>query len=258
MAVMSSPHSILGLSPDASPDAVRAAFRAVAKSSHPDVTSDPSAQARFLEVQQAYREITRGAASADNERLPNSQSGNPRMARMTEIELPVSVWIAMRGGTVKGSCALGRASVRIPKGTRSGDRIVAKIGARDVAFVARLGDSDGFRPEGADVSMVLKVPAILARSGGQTRIDTPTGPLHVRLPQGTETGMRLKVDGHGLPGSNERPAGALYLDIEIMETVTDRAVAALDRILKAARRPRQTSPSPRRQASSGVGTPPGA
>lgn len=231
---MSSPHAILGIAPDARPDEVRAAFRAVAKVSHPDVTRDPAARERFEAAQTAYRAITRGAASAD---LP--RTGNPRMNRMTEIDLPVSVWTAVRGGTVRGVCALGKAAVRVPAGTRTGDRIATRIGGREVAFVARLSEADGFRAEGAgDLSMVLRVPQTLARTGGAAEVETPGGRLRVRLPKGTTDGARLRVEGHGLPARGDRPAGALYLDIEVLETVTDRAVAALERILAAAgRRP---------------------
>jgi curved DNA-binding protein len=52
------------------------------------------------------------------------------------------------------------------------------------------------------------------------------------------SGDRLMVAGRGLPARDKRPAGDLYLDVEIVETMTDRAVAALDKILFKARRPR--------------------
>ena len=99
---MSSPYAILGLEPNADPRAAKAAFHAVAKSCHPDVNSDPQARQRFEEAREAYRVITLGAASADIGRV-----GSPRAGRMTEIDLEVSVWIAARGGSVKGSCPLG-------------------------------------------------------------------------------------------------------------------------------------------------------
>lgn len=234
---MRSPHAILGVRPDARPDEVRAAFRAVARTSHPDVTDDPVAREHFIAAHGAYRAITRGAASAD---APLPSTGNPRMSRMTEIELPVSVWTAVRGGTVRGTCILGKAAVRVPPGTRTGDRIVTRIGGGEVAFVARLSEADGFRAEGAcDLSMALRVPQTLARNGGAAEVETPGGRLRIRLPRGTGDGARLKVEGHGLPGRDGRAAGALYLDIQVMETVTDRAVAALEKVLAAAGRPRR-------------------
>jgi curved DNA-binding protein len=241
-----SPHAVLGLAPGARPEEVRAAFRAVAKTSHPDVTGDPAARDRFVAAQAAYREITRGAASADapTDAL-SATTGNPRMNRMTEIELPVTVWTAVRGGTVRGTCILGKASVRVAPGTRTGDRIVARIGSTDVAFVVRLSEADGFRAEGAsDLSMPLRVPRTLARAGGAAEVETPGGRLRVRLPKGTEDGVRLKVEGHGLPPRGERPAGALYLDIQVIDTLTDRAVAALEGVLARAGRSRTADPAP--------------
>ena len=61
------------------------------------------------------------------------------------------------------------------------------------------------------------------------------------MPKESQDGDRLLVAGRGLPAANGRPAGDLYLDVEIIETMTDRAVATLDRILAKARRPRAGS-----------------
>ncbi len=130
---MSSPYAILGLHPDADPRAAKAAFHAVAKTCHPDVNADPRARQRFEDAREAYRVITAGAASADF--VPNV---SPRAGRMTEIDLAVSVWTAARGGAVKGSCPLGKASVRVPAGARTGDRIITRIGKTDVACVIRV------------------------------------------------------------------------------------------------------------------------
>jgi DnaJ-class molecular chaperone len=67
------------------------------------------------------------------------------------------------------------------------------------------------------------------------------GRLRLNVPKESQDGDRLLVAGRGLPPANGRPAGDLYLDVEIIETMTDRAVAALDKILAKARRPRARS-----------------
>jgi DnaJ-class molecular chaperone len=233
---MSSPYAILGLEPNADPRAARAAFHAVAKSCHPDVNSDPQARQRFEEAREAYRVITLGAASADIGRV-----GSPRAGRMTEIDLEVSVWIAARGGSVKGSCPLGKASVRVPAGARAGDRIIARIGKTDVACVIRIADTDGFEIDGGNIVTTLTLSSAQAKFGGGVEIETPGGRLRLNVPKESQDGDRLLVAGRGLPAANGRPAGDLYLDVEIIETMTDRAVATLDRILAKARRPRAGS-----------------
>ncbi len=49
------PHVILNVEPDASQEEVRTAFRQLAKTYHPDVSSDPDATVRFQEINDAYR-----------------------------------------------------------------------------------------------------------------------------------------------------------------------------------------------------------
>lgn len=230
---MSSPYATLGLHPDADVRAAKAAFHAVAKNCHPDVNADPHARQRFEDARDAYRAITAGAASADVVR-----TGSPRAGRMTEIDLSVSVWIAARGGAVKGSCPLGKASVRVPAGARTGDRIITRIGKTDVACVIRVDESDGFDTDGSHLITVLRISGSHAKTGGPAEIDTPIGRLRLTVPKNTQEGDRLMVASRGLPARDKRPAGDLYLDVEIVETMTDRAVAALDKVLTLARRPR--------------------
>lgn len=230
---MSSPYATLGLHPDADPRAAKAAFHAVAKTCHPDVNADPHARQRFEDAREAYRTITAGAASADIAR-----TGSPRAGRMTEIDLSVSVWTAARGGAVRGSCPLGKASVRVPAGARTGDHIITRIGKTDVACVVRVDESDGFDTDGSHLVTVLRISASHAKTGGPAEIETPVGRLRLSVPKNTQEGDRLMVAGRGLPAREKRPAGDLYLDIEVVETITDRAVAALDKILTLARRPR--------------------
>lgn len=65
---MGSPFEVLGLKPSADENEVRAAYRALAKKYHPDMYTDPQAQAeaqaRFIELNQAYSEALRLAPKA--------------------------------------------------------------------------------------------------------------------------------------------------------------------------------------------------
>ena len=127
----------------------------------------------------------------------------------------------------------------IDRGTAlSGDRIITRIGKSDVACVIRVDESDGFDTDGSHLVTILRISGSHAKTGGPAEIDTPIGRLRLSVPKNTQDGDRLMVAGRGLPSRDKRPAGDLYLDIEIVETMTDRAVAALDKILTKARRPR--------------------
>lgn len=56
-------YNILGLSIGASDDAIRAAYRALAKQWHPDVNKSPEAEDRLKEINQAYALLTKPQAT---------------------------------------------------------------------------------------------------------------------------------------------------------------------------------------------------
>jgi curved DNA-binding protein CbpA len=59
------PHAVLGVEPDATPDEIKAAWRALARQHHPDLTGDDPevaqrATRRMAEINAAYAALTRG------------------------------------------------------------------------------------------------------------------------------------------------------------------------------------------------------
>jgi curved DNA-binding protein CbpA len=62
-------YETLGVSPDASPEEIRAAYRAKVKETHPDVSDDPDAGERFQRVQRAKEVLTDDAERERYDRL---------------------------------------------------------------------------------------------------------------------------------------------------------------------------------------------
>jgi curved DNA-binding protein CbpA len=54
------PYKILGVEPNASPEAIRKAYRTLVKKYHPDKNPNQAAAAKFIEIQAAYEQITNG------------------------------------------------------------------------------------------------------------------------------------------------------------------------------------------------------
>lgn len=66
-------YSILGISVDATPEEIRAAYFDLAKKYHPDVTDDPKAHDRFVEIQEAYDVLSNSSRRAKYDAsLPSS------------------------------------------------------------------------------------------------------------------------------------------------------------------------------------------
>ena len=113
-------------------------------------------------------------------------------------------------------------NVKIPKGVREGQVIrLAGQGAPDAGGGAP-GDllleihfkpHPRFRVDGRDLHLNLPVAPWEAALGAVVSVDLPGGPVKVRIPEGAQSGRKLRVRGKGLPGE---PPGDLLLDIQVV------------------------------------------
>ena len=65
---MEDPYKILGVSPDASDEEVKKAYRQLAKKYHPDVNKEAGAEERFKKIQNAYDTIMNMRKNGGNAR----------------------------------------------------------------------------------------------------------------------------------------------------------------------------------------------
>jgi len=67
--------------------------------------------------------------------------------------------------------------------------------------------------EGKDLRMALSVDLRTAILGGTVDVRTPSGPVSLKIPAGTNTGAQLRLKGKGVQVA---PPGDLYVRIEIV------------------------------------------
>lgn len=72
---------LLGLEPDASKDAVKKAYRAMARKLHPDVNPAPDAHERFIEITEAYERIMRPHSQSANQTRKHTEEQMQEQAR---------------------------------------------------------------------------------------------------------------------------------------------------------------------------------
>jgi curved DNA-binding protein len=113
-------------------------------------------------------------------------------------------------------------NVRIPKGVHEGQiiRLAGQGGAGmaggqggDLYLEVRFKSHPRYRTEGRDVYAVLPVAPWEAALGASIKVPVPDGTVEVRIPEGSQTGRKLRLKGRGIPG---KPAGDLYLVLEVV------------------------------------------
>lgn len=97
-----------------------------------------------------------------------------------------------------------------PGGGRAGDLYVRFLVAEHRRFIRR----------GADLHMELPVGIVQAALGDTVSLETLDGPASLHVPEGTQTGEDLVLNGLGLPRTNAARRGDLHVHVRVV-TPTD-------------------------------------
>lgn len=204
-------YQILGVPKDVPADALKKAFRKLARKYHPDVSKEADAEARMREVNEAYAvlsdpekrvaydQLGRGHAPGQDFRPPPDWdagfefSGQPYGAHETA---DFSDFFAELFGRMGGHAQPGRGHTG--RGGRGEDHHAKVL----------LNIEDAFT--GATRQISLRVPK--ADAQGRVVLDTRT--LNVKIPQGVHAGQIIRLTGQGSPGMNGAAAGDLLLEVQ--------------------------------------------
>jgi curved DNA-binding protein len=150
-----------------------------------------------------------------------------------EAELPVAVEELLRGGRRRLQLPRGRTiEVEIPPGARNGT--ILRLAAQgepglnggppgDLYLHVRVLPHPRLRIAGDDLEIDLPLWPWQAVLGGEVRVDTPDGPVTLKVPPGTQSGRRLRLRERGLPRPDRR-RGDLHAVVRIV--VPERPSAA--------------------------------
>ena len=131
--------------------------------------------------------------------------------------------------------------IRIPPGVATGSKIrLAGKGAAgtaggpsgDLFARIRVRPHPVFRRDGRDIRMEASIGVTEAILGTEFEIPTLDGQVLLRVPPGTDSGSKLRLQGKGIPAANGTGPGDLYVEIRIrvpknLDEDTKRRIADL-------------------------------
>jgi len=210
-------YATLGVARDADADAIKTAYRKLARKYHPDVSKEKDAEAKFKEVGEAYETLKDPEKRAAYDQLGQYASG-------TEFRPPPDWGRAYGGGDRGGGGGaeafsfddldLGDLFAAFSRrggggGGGPGARADIPIRGNDYEAGVRLTFEQAY--EGTELE--LDLAAIEYDEQGRAR--RVPHRMKVRVPKGVVDGQKLRVPGKGGKGLRGGPDGDLYLDIEV-------------------------------------------
>ena len=88
--------------------------------------------------------------------------------------------------------------------------------AGDLLLKVHVGERPGFERKGTDVYTTVNVPFVTAALGGEARVQTLNGQVMCRIPEGTQSGSKIRLKGKGIQAMGKAGVyGDLYVTVQV-------------------------------------------
>ncbi|MBO1324393.1 DnaJ domain-containing protein [Acetobacter sp. TBRC 12305] len=154
-----------------------------------------------------------------------ARRAGPRKGADASYSLKVSFLDSVNGATSRITLPDGSTlDVRIPPGIENGQtlRLRGKGGPGsqggpdgDALITVTVLADPTYTRDGADLRETLPVDLKTAALGGPIMVPTPTGTVRMNVPAGSDSGTVLRLRGKGVQAHGSKPAGNLYVTLEV-------------------------------------------
>ena len=143
-----------------------------------------------------------------------ARSAPPRAPIETEVTITLEEALNGTERTFQISSGDGTqypVTVRIPKGAAPGTRmrVPTRGVAGDIMLTVRIAAHPLYTVDGRDLQVEVALTPSEAALGTVVEVQTPAGPVRLKVKPGTSSGQRLRLTGRGLPNPSGDP-GNLY------------------------------------------------
>jgi len=199
-------YAILGVERSADAEAIKKAYRKLARKYHPDVSKDPQGEEKFKNIAEAYQTLKDDEKRAAYDRLGSHSPG--------EDFQPSRDWGQEFNSQFNNGAAsfegvdLSDLFAQFARG-QGGGRATRAVAGEDYEVVAPISLEDAFN--GTKISLELAMPVY----DEQGRMRRESRSFEARIPKGATQGQRLRLRGLGGKGHNGGRDGDVYLDIRL-------------------------------------------
>jgi molecular chaperone DnaJ len=234
-------YKALGISPTATADEIKRAYRKLAKANHPDSTGgDKAKESRFKDISNAYDVLGDAQKRALYDEL-RAGGGVPR-------GFPGGGYTYTAQGPGPGVFDLGDLFGQFFSANARGGRVRVdgdeprgrgRRRAPEPAPIEQVVASDGsaLTVSGHDVASDVRIAFDRAILGTVASVATIDGTVDVKIPPGTSSGKKLRLRGKGLP---DRAGGAgdhyVTVQIDVPRDLDDDARKALGALVNRLRK----------------------
>jgi len=188
-------YEVLGVPRDADQDAIRRAYRKLARKYHPDLNSDSDAEDRFKELGEAYEVLSDPEKRERYDRL----GANWRQQEQETPDANFEEFFARQG--------FGSDDTRVEFSDELFERLFGSYAGADPR------GRTGGPLRGHDREALLELSLEDALEGGRRKLTLDHREIDVNFPAGVGDGQLIRLAGKGGPGRDGGPPGDLYLRI---------------------------------------------
>jgi len=222
-------YKTLRVSKNASAKEIKQAYRKLARQYHPDVNpGDKAAEEKFKEINEAYEVLSDSEKRKKYDQFGSQwQQFQHRGGRPEDFDW--SQWTTGPFGGRTYTRTVSPEELQEMLGRNFGGSGFSDFfetlfggpgGQRSTRFDDLFADlGEGYQTRtgrGRDIEQPVQITLEEAFRGTTRTLQREDGSrLEVKIPRGVHTGSRVRVAGQGMRGSSGRPAGDLYLRIEV-------------------------------------------